>query len=810
MKVSYNWLKEYLDFDLSPEELAQILTDTGLEVEGVSAYPQQKSALENVVVGKVVEVSQHPNADRLKVTKVDVGSGELLNIVCGAANVAADQKVIVACVGAVLQPVGGDELAIRKSKIRGEVSEGMICAEDELGLSSDHAGIMVLPDSAVPGTPAAKYFNHYRDWVLEIGLTPNRTDAMSHFGVARDLAARINLSKPTRASLPQIPEFVSGPEPVVQVVVENTDACPRYSGLVLQNVKVGPSPDWLQNKLKAIGLQPKNVVVDVTNFVLHEVGYPLHAFDLDKIKGEKIVVRNALSGETLTTLDGSERKLDPQDLVIADTEKGLALAGVMGGANSGVSEKTTSVFIESAWFNPVVIRKAAKRHAINSDASYRFERGVDPQGTLYALKRAADLICRLTGASVRGGISDQVAQLPQPQSLHFDLNAAFRLIGKTIPENELEKILNSLDIEIEERSQATWKLILPPYRIDVTRQVDVVEEVLRIYGYNRVEIPEKMQSSLSTRASSGMEFRRNTLADFLASRGFLETMSNGLTQSGYADLIFGIQEKEASVSILNPLSQELNAMRRSLLGSALENVAYNQNRQVQSMRFFEMGRTYQKKADSGFCEKQMLSLTLAGHNSSENWNRNLQQVTFFDLAAEVEAVLSRLGIFEGLKNSAPASPYFQDGIGWFFKKQQLVALGWVKKQICEEFDIKNPVLFAEFDLEACLQLAANKKISYSPPPKFPAVRRDLSLLLEEAVSFAEIEQEARKAGGELLREVGLFDVYTGKNLPDGKKSYALNFMLQDENATLTDKRIDKTMGAIQKRLEEKLGASLRG
>lgn len=810
MKISFNWLKSYLPTNLSATDVAAILTDTGLEVEKVEHYDPSAGGLDHVVVGHVLTVLPHPNADKLRLTTVDVAGTEPLHIVCGAPNVAPGQKVLVAKVGATLQPGDGEALTIRKSKIRGEDSEGMICAEDELGLGESHEGIMVLPADAVAGTAASDYLKIEKDEVFEIGLTPNRTDGFGHFGVARDLAARLSHTEGTaiRAKLPEVAEFGEKPNGKITVHIEDGEGCGRYAGLEMDGIQVAPSPEWLQNKLRAIGLSPINNVVDITNFVMHETGQPLHAFDADKIKGDKVVVRTLPKGTTFTTLDGLKRELTADDLMICNSEEGMCIAGVFGGLDSGVSNSTQRIFLESAWFNPVRVRKTAKRHALNTDSSFRFERGVDPQATLYALRRAAQLMTEIAGARQTGSLIDLKGNVPEPVTLDFSLEYCNALCGASITALELEGILSSLDFEFEKTAAGQYRLSVPTYRVDVTRPVDVLEEVLRIYGFNAVAMPERMSISVSLPQKPLRQDVLDALAQSLAGRGFQEMMSNGLTRSDRLIQVGGEGLKVELVAMLNPLSQELDVLRPNLINSALEAVAYNLNRQAERLQLFELGMAYRQN-EQGYTESQNLCIALCGNRFTENWNNDAKPFDTSDMRGHVTALMQVMGIQEKLSFEASTHPFLSQSLEVKIGKHTAGHFGMINKVAQKAYGIKKDVWVAELQLDKCLAHIKHAAKTLRELPKFPAVRRDFSLLLDEQVTFESIETLAYQKAGKLLREVGLFDVYEGKNLPSGKKSYAVRFILQDPNRTLEDKVIDKQMANIQKALEEELGAVLR-
>lgn len=813
MKVSYNWIKDYLDIDLSPEVVGDMLTDTGLEVEGIEQVESVPGGLEGLVIGEVLEKVKHPDADRLNVTKVNVGNGEPLSIVCGAPNVDAGQKVVVATVGSMLYPTGGDSFKIKKSKIRGVESFGMICAEDEIGLGTDHDGIMVLDADAKVGSLARDYFELENDYVFDIGLTPNRADSMGHIGVARDLAAAIKFHKPelySEVKWPSVDDFkVDNTNRITPVEVNDAAACPRYAGLTITGVKVGPSAEWLQKRLQAIGLKPINNIVDATNFVLHELGHPMHAFDADQIAGDKVIVQQLPAGTKFVTLDDEERELHQDDLMICNSEGGMCIAGVFGGSKSGVSDATTNVFLESAYFNPVSVRKTAKRHALNTDASFRYERGIDPNLSIMAIKRCAMLIKEMAGGEISSEISDFYPEPIQPFSVDFKYSHCDRLLGKAIDHDVIKGILASLDIEVVSENGDELKLSVPPYRVDVQREADVIEEVLRIYGFNNVEIPEQQTASLSYRQKPDPEVVQHLISEMLSSTGYAETMSNSLTSSKYAEYAEAAQVKEEThVHILNPLSNELDVMRQTLLFSGLEAIAHNQNRQSLDLKLYEFGNVYRKFPD-GYFENKRLGIFMCGRKEAEQWNNSNDNVSFYLLKGAVNSVLQRLGIFKNLKTGAVKSGLFEDGVQYTIAKKKVVEFGWVKRSILKKMDVKQDVFFADFDWDAVVELLKMNRVKYTGIPKFPAVRRDLSLLIDKQVSFGEIEALAYQQERGLLKEVGLFDVYEGKNLDADKKSYAVNFILQDAEKTLTDKQIDKIMSKIQGALESQLGAQLR-
>lgn len=810
MKISYNWLRNYVDTDMNPEEMAKILTDTGLEVEGVEKIESVKGGLEGVMIGEVLTCEQHPDADRLKVTTVSVGK-EPLHIVCGAPNVAAGQKVVVATVGCTLYPEPDKPFKIKESKIRGEVSQGMLCAEDELGMGESHDGILVLEDSAKVGMSAAEYFELEDDYMIEIGLTPNRADAMGHIGVARDLVAYLNTHDGNSLSvrIPSVEDFkVESNDLVVNVSVEDEELCPRYMGTTIKGVQVAPSPAWLQKRLRAIGLSPINNVVDVTNFVMHELGTPLHAFDAAGLNG-KIVVKTANDGDKFTTLDEVERELDSSNLMITNGSDHLCIAGVFGGISSGISDETTDVFLESAYFQPVSVRKTAKMHGLNTDASFRYERGVDPNMTDLALKRAAMLIQEVAGGSIAMEVVDTNPKPIENLTVEFSFERCNKLIGTDIPKDKVITILNALDIQVLEENIGVAKLEIPAYRVDVTREADVVEEVLRIFGYNAVPIPEKLNSSISRFIKPDPEKIQNIISEMLVGMGCMETMNNSLTKSDYVSKLGGETLKsERNVAMLNPLSQDLDVMRQSLIFNMLETVAHNQNRQNPDLKLFEFGKTYHKY-DTRYNENRRLIIVVTGLKAAENWNASKDQQTFFSIKSIANAVFQRLGMDELLKSNGLKNSLLQDGLQLKVLKNNVGEIGWISQKFKKHFGIKNDVFIADLDWDGILNSIQFTKVKYTELPKTFAVRRDFSLLINQDVTFASIEEIARNCDKKLLKEVGLFDVYEGDKLEAGKKSYAVSFKFQDAEKTLQDKQVDAIMDKIRTSLESKLGAQLR-
>jgi phenylalanyl-tRNA synthetase beta chain len=807
MKISYNWLKQFINIDLKSEDTAEVLTDLGLEVEGIEKFESLKGGLEGVVIGHVLTCTQHNNADKLKVTTVDIGTGSPIQIVCGASNVAVGQKVPVATIGTKLYDKEGQSFEIKKGKIRGEESHGMICAEDELGLGESHEGIMILDSSLIPGTPAAKVFKIETDEVFEIGLTPNRADAMSHWGVARDLRAGLiqRDGKQYELITPSVNKFkVDKRTFKIDVKVNNTKLVPRYCGITLSGITVKPSPEWLKNKLRAIGITPKNNIVDVTNYVLHELGQPLHAFDASKINGN-IIVDTLQSGTKFTTLDGVERSLNEEDIMICDSQGPLCIAGVFGGLDSSVTESTTSVFLESAYFNPVSIRKTAKRHGLSTDASFRFERGIDPAITDYALKRASILILEVAGGEITSDLIDvnnnKIGDFP----VVLNFANVTKIIGQEIPKETIKKILVSLDIKVTSVSDSSLGLIIPAYRVDVQREIDVIEELLRVYGYNNIHFTNKVNATVSNSGRTEDYKVQNIIGNQLTSLGFHEMMANSLTTPDYIKLSENLKE-DFNVVILNPLSNDLSAMRQSLLFSGLEAVSFNINRRNTDLKLFEYGKTYHK-LPSGFDEIKHLSLITSGNRLEESWTNAQKPTDFFLFKGYVSSVLSRLGI-NNYQTKPITTDVFNEGIAFVNGNDILVEFGTVKKSILKYFDIKQEVLYADFNWNAVLKSISNK-IKFVEIPKYPEVRRDLALLLDDSVAFEEIYNISRQTEKNLLKEVTLFDVYIGKNLPVGKKSYAISFIIQDESKTLTDSQIEKIMSKLQNNFITQLGAQLR-
>ena len=808
MKISYSWLKQFLHLEWEATKVGELLTDLGLEVEGIETKESVKGSLSGVVVGKVISCTQHPNADRLKITEVDLGDGSPVQIICGAPNVAVGQKVPVATIGTVLYDANGDGFKIKKGKIRGEESHGMICAEDEPGLGTDHNGIMVLDSKIEVGTPAAEVFNIETDHVFEIGLTPNRADAMSHFGVARDLrAGLIQHGMNLELISPSVSDFhVNERKLRVEVEVENKEHATRYCGISITDVEIKEAPEWIQNRLKAIGITPKNNVVDITNYVMHELGQPLHAFDAKHIKGNKIVVKTLASGTKFTTLDEVERELHEDDIMICDAESNpLCIAGVFGGIGSGITDTTASIFLESAYFNPVYVRRTAKRHALNTDASFRFERGVDIKLTKYALKRAALLIETYSEGKISSDIMDFYPQKAEDSQVFISYNNAYRLIGQEIDKDVIKNILASLEIKINSETQGGLGLTIPSYRVDVQREADIIEEILRVYGYNNINFSHKLNTSISFDSNTHVKVE-NSIADQLTSLGFHETMSNSLTKEAYTSLSESLSS-DHNVEMINPLSNDLKVMRQSMLFGGLETISYNINRKNNSLKLFEFGKTYHSY-DNEFQEQKHLSLLVSGNRHRESWSIHHKTSDFFYLKGIVTTIFDRLGL-SNLKITPTKSAIFLEGITLSLGKHQLVDLGVVNTKITRECSIKQEVLYADFNWDKILSLKGKKKVSVSELPKFPSVKRDLALLLDKNVTFKEIYNLSFQSERKLLKEVDLFDVYQGENLPEGKKSYAVSFVLQDEHKTLADKQIDKIMQKLQHTFEKNLQAVLR-
>lgn len=819
MNISYNWLKEYIDFDLTPEELAAALTSIGLETGSVEEVQTIKGGLEGLVVGEVLTCVDHPNSDHLHITTVNLGNGEPVQIVCGAANVAAGQKVIVATIGTKLYD--GDEcFTIKKSKMRGEDSFGMICAEDEIGVGTSHDGIIVLPDDVVPGTLAKDYYNIKSDYVLEVDITPNRADACSHYGVARDLYAYlVRNGKKTELRSPFNRDFaVDNHDLDIDVVVENNEACPLYSGVTVKNVKVTESPEWLKNRLNTIGLRPINNIVDITNYIVHATGQPLHCFDADKV-GKKVIVKTLPSGTVFKTLDGVERKLDERDLMICNEEGPMCIGGVFGGEESGVTESTVNVFIESAYFHPTWIRKTARRHGLSTDASFRNERGIDPLKVVENLKLAAALIKELAGGTVSSEIK-LVNPVPfEKFSVELTYEYTDRLIGKKLPHDMIKGIVESLEMEIVEETEEGLKLLVPPYRVDVQRPCDVIEDILRIYGYNNVEIPSSLKSSITVKGDEDKSVKlQNLAAEQLVGQGFNEIMNNSLTPAAYYE---GLEsyKPENLVRLINPLSNDLNVMRQTLLFGGLESISHNINHKNSDLRFFEFGNCYyfdesrrnQEQVLSPYSEDLHMGIWMTGNRVSNSWAHADEAASFYELKANVENILVRVGLdLRKVVVEKSDEDIFSASI--VYKTQGgkvLVKAGIVAKKLLKKLDISQEVVFADINWNALMKAVRSFKVSFREISKYPAVRRDLALLLDSSVQFEDIRKVAFETERKLLKEVALFDVYEGKNLEPGKKSYAIYFILQDENNTLTDKQIEKVMIKLINNLQTRFDAKLR-
>jgi phenylalanyl-tRNA synthetase beta chain len=815
MKISYNWLKKYIDISLEPEKVSQILTSIGLEVESVDSFEEIIGNLEGFFIGEVLTCAKHPNADKLSVTTVNIGQPQELKIVCGAPNVAAGQKVVVATIGAEIH-MGKESFTIKKTKIRGEESEGMICAEDEIGLGTSHDGIMVLEPSAKPGTPAASYFKIENDIVFEIGLTPNRIDAASHYGVARDLAAYLSLQSKVDLKKPDVSVFKADDNSlVVPVTIEDPLGCRRFTGVTIAGVTVTASPKWLKNKLKAIGLSPINNVVDITNYVLHELGQPLHAYDADILDGKKIVVKRMAEGSKFITLDGTERVLSEQDVMVCDGKEGACIAGVFGGIKSGVSELTKNIFLESAYFDPIAVRKTARRHSLNTDASFRFERGVDPENTLFALKRAAMLIKEIAGGKISSDAVDVHPSPVKPVEIAMLFSHIDRLIGTKIDHSIIKKILKSLEIDVLSESGDQLHVKIPPYRVDVTREADVIEEILRIYGYNSVEFSDKLNASVTYIQKPDNERLVNVVSDYLADCGFTEIMSNSLTKSGYYDDLKSFPPAKL-VHMLNPLSADLNVMRQTLLFGGLEAIERNINHKNPNLRLFEYGRVYSRiGADkfqlSSYTESPAFALFITGNKEEQSWAASETPTNFFQLKAYYLNFLQKAGInpeILKMKDLEDFDDLITDGIEYQLDGIAVIRTGIVNSTVCSKFNIENKVYYAEINWGKLVNCTSGEK-RFTELPKYPEVRRDLALLLDENTKYSEIEKIAVQAENKLLKRINLFDFYKGNNIPKGKKSYAVSFFLQDLSKTLTDKEIERIMQKITDNLINNLNAELR-
>ncbi len=815
MKISYNWLKQYIDIDYSAEQLAQILTDLGLEVSSVEDFSSVKGGLSGIVIGEVIECQKHPNADKLSLTKVNIGKPELLSIVCGAPNVNTGQKVVVATVGTIIQTKDGS-FEIKKAKIRGENSEGMICAEDEIGLGDSHDGIMVLDKNAIPGTPAAGFFKVENDIVFEIDLTPNRIDAASHIGVARDIATWINQNRNFKYNMPSVEEFKTCSENKcsINVSIENPDACPRYAGVCITDVKVEDSPEWLQNKLKAIGINPINNIVDISNYVLHETGHPLHTFDRDQIKGRQVIIKTLPEGTKFETLDEIERSLGSNDLMICNADEAMCIAGVMGGTKSGISNNTKNVFIESAYFTPSFVRKTAKKHTISTDSSFRFERGADINMVIYALKRAALLISEIAGGKICSDIIDVYPAKANEKIIDFSYSKCFEAIGKDIGIETVNRILDGLEINRKDSSEDNIKISVPHYRADVNRQADINEEILRIYGYNNIEIPQKISMNINSRKNPDNEYLVEKVSQFLAGAGFTEIMCNSLISEKF------LPEAEdvniIPVSLHNPLSRDLEYMRFSLLHGGLESIEYNINRKNTDIKFFEFGRIYSQNTKhtennvERYCESMQLGIWMSGADKKLSWNSKEEKSDFFALKGICENLLDYSGIdINNAEYIIDSNKSFSYSLSCIIEGKEILKVSEVSKSLLKKTEIAQPVFFAALNWNLMLGLIAEFKLSYNPVSKFPKVERDLALLIDKKVSYQDLRIAAIKTEPQIISDIHLFDVYQGKGIPDGQISYAIKYILQDKNKTMTDKQIDKIMRKIVDTYAKEFNAKLR-
>ena len=824
MNISFDWLKEYVDLgDMTPEQLDDLLTFSGLEVEGVEKVETIKGGLEHVVIAQVLTCEPHPNSDHLHLTTVDVGTGTPLNIVCGAPNVAAGQKVVCAQIGTKIYTSDTEFYEIKKGKLRGEVSEGMLCAADELQLGTDHAGIMVLPDDAPVGMPAKEYFNVKDDYLLEVAITANRSDATSHIGVARDVVAVLNTREGKNLKIkwpeaPKLPESTNNSK-AISVTVEEPELCPRYTGVTIRNVKVAESPEWLQNRLRTVGLRPINNIVDITNFVLMEVGQPLHAFDADQIEGGKVVVKRLPQDTPFVTLDGVERKLDSRDLIICNEKEGMCIAGVFGGEKSGVTMETRNVFLESAYFNPVSIRKTSQRHTIKTDASYRYERGCDPNITPWALQRAAYLIQQLAGGEIYGNMVDIYPKPIERAKVDVNINRIYGLIGQEIPVEAIRTALTSLDIEIVAEKGADMELRIPTCKVDVYRECDVVEEIMRIYGYNNIHFDEHINSCMSHGAKPNPNRLKNAVSDYLTDNGFNEIMNNSLTKSEYYNDNPDFDPRR-NVVILNPLSKELNVMRQSLLYCGMECVVRNINYRILDQKLYEFGRIYRLNPDAPadakvtekYTEEQHLAIFITGSQIGENWKVASKPTDFYYLKAYVLNILHRMRVnMTAIEMVRACEKYFAEGLAIKFREsgKTIAVLGRLAKPTLKMMDCKQDVFYADLNWDLLLKHYPKKEVLYTEVPKYPEVRRDLALLVSKKVTFADIERVALATEKKLLKKVSLFDVYEGKGIVEDMKSYAVSFVLQDKDKTLNDKQIEAVMSKLQKSLETQLGATLR-
>ena len=807
MKISYNWLKQYINLKLGPEKISELLTNLGLEVEGVQKYSSIKGGLEGIVVGHVKDCTKHPNADKLKITNVDVGSNKLLKIVCGAPNVDKGQKVAVATVGTTIYSSNGS-LKIKKVRIRGEESNGMLCAEDEIGLGSSNDGILVLKPTSIPGEPLKKYYDVENDYIFEIGLTPNRSDAMSHYGTARDIKAGLTqMGINVELMSPSVSKFhVDNRSLKIDIEVIDKVKVPRYCGITISGVKVNSSPTWLINRLNAIGLSPINNIVDVTNYVLHSLGQPLHAFDADKIVGQKVTIRNAKKAEKFITLDGIERKLDTDDLMICNDDEPMCIAGVFGGLNSGIENSTKNIFLESAYFDPVSVRKTSKRHGLNTDASFRFERGVDPNITKYALKYAAMLIAELSSGEISSDPRDEYATKIEDKQVFLSFKNTNNLIGEEIPKETIKRILSSLEIKVNNVTESGLGLTIPSYRNDVNREVDVIEEILRVYGYNNIGTQNKLNSSISNSSKLSSYKIENVIANQLVSYGFYEIITNSLTNQKH--IKYSNPNKQGEyVKILNPLSSDLSVLKTSMLFAGLEAIEHNLNRQQNDLRLFEFGKTYHEINDSRE-EFNHLSLFLTGKDNHVHWKNSNENIDIFYIKGIVVSILEKLGI-NNFKEKTSENKIFNHGQELIFKNEIVLEYGQIENSLTDEFSINQNVFYANFYWDSIVKLIILNNTKFKPIPKFPEVKRDFSLLINDDVNFDSILKIARKNNKKFIKDINLFDVYNGEKLPKGKKSYSISFTLQDDTKTLTDSEIDKIMSKLENSFKKELGAILR-
>ena len=808
MKISYNWLKSYLDFDLGVEELSEILTDIGLEVEGILPWESIKGGLNGLIVGHVLSAEKHPNADKLKVTKVDLGNGEPVDIVCGAPNVDAGQKVIVAPIDTTIYPLTGEPFKIKKAKIRGEVSEGMICAEDEIGLGKSHDGIMVLADSNVPGTPINEIFEVENDFIIEIGLTPNRNDAFSHIGVAKDLKTALQINKQSN-NLVKMPDVASFPETSkaspISVTIKNEEKCWRYAGLYLSNIEIKESPNWLKNRVSAVGIRPISNVVDTTNFILHELGQPLHAFDADKIEGQKIIVQTQPKGTPFLALDEKEYKLTADDLMICNANEGMCIAGVFGGLKSGVTDSTTNIFLEAACFEPINTRKTSFHHLLRTDAAQRFEKGVDPNNTLYALKRAALLLQELAGATIETEIVDIYPTLIEPKEIEVDTKYIRTLIGAEVSDKEITDILEAMEMEVNTLGDNQIKVEVPTNKFDVTRQADIVEEVLRIYGFNKVPVPSRVHASLSYQNSPSPLQVQNNVANLLATNGFFETMNISISNSKYYEQLDW--QGSTIVPLLNSLNADLDVMRGTMLYGGLESIRHNNNRQNNDLKLFEFGSIYWKDEDK-FNEAQQLAIFCTGNANKESWRSQSEAIDFYNVKSVLNKVFDLLGI-KGYVAEEANNSQLEFGLSYVLNTKEIADVGLVKNKVLQHFDIKQDVYFANINWTNVLKVIKKNKLKYSEISKYPMVRRDLALMIDDSVAFGNIKEIAEKNVKHILKSVNLFDIYKGDKMEAGKKSYAVSFNFQDDKKTLTDKQVDKIMKQLISKFETEIGASLR-